>query len=99
MYYILFFVVSNESQLELDKVQRLIYWKDTEISLKMKIANTGWLHPESMGTKSEDSPVASFLFLFFFWMLTLLLQAFSLVKERGDSDFGITPLERKGDFP
>lgn len=54
---------------------------------------------ESMGTKNEDSPVASLLFLLFFWMSTLLLQAFSPEKEHGDSDFGITPLERKGDFP
>lgn len=48
MYYISldFFRVNNESQLELDKVQRLIYWKDTEISLKMKIANTGWLQSQ-----------------------------------------------------
>lgn len=57
-------------------MQRLIYWKDTEVSPEMKITKTNRMAPESMGTKNEDSPVASLFFFAFFLDVGLLLSGF-----------------------
>ena len=63
-----FLVASSKTQLEPIKLQRLIYWKDTEVSPKMKVTEINRAAPWSLGAGNEDSPVASLSFFASFWM-------------------------------